>query len=69
MYKKQLQHHGLDNQNLQKHQVSEEVKNIVRKNFSREIEFYEFCKKRLKVQLHKIQQKAISWRALIIIIW
>ena len=58
--KKQLQHHGLDNQNLQKHQVSEEVKNIVRKNFSREIEFYEFCKKRLKVQLHKIQQKAIS---------
>ena len=54
MYKKQLQHHGLDNQNLQKHKVSEEVKNIVRKNFSREIEFYEFCKKRLKVQLHKI---------------
>jgi hypothetical protein len=33
-----------------KQQVSEEIKNIVRKNFSYEIEFYEFVKKRLYQQ-------------------
>jgi dermatan/chondrotin sulfate uronyl 2-O-sulfotransferase UST len=38
------------NRNENKPKVSEEVKNIVRKNISREIEFYEFCKERLQKQ-------------------
>lgn len=39
------------NKNNFKIDVSEEVKNIVRQNFTREIKFYEFCKKRLQAQL------------------
>jgi len=39
-------------QNFHKGFVSEEVKDIVRKNFTREIEFYEFCKQRLLVQMN-----------------
>ena len=42
-------------QNFHKGFVSEEIKNLVRQNFSREIEFYEFCKERLKLQLENIQ--------------
>ena len=42
-------------QNFHKGFVSEEIKNLVRQNFSREIEFYEFCKERLKLQLEDIQ--------------
>jgi hypothetical protein len=38
------------NKNNFKPPVSEEVKNIVRQNFSREIEFYKFCKQRLQTQ-------------------
>lgn len=38
------------NKNNFKPPVSEEVKNIVRQNFSREIEFYKFCKQRLHTQ-------------------
>ncbi|CAG9824938.1 unnamed protein product [Phaedon cochleariae] len=38
------------NKNAFKPPVSEEVKNIVRRNFTREIEFYEFCKQRLHKQ-------------------
>jgi hypothetical protein len=38
------------NRNENKPKVSEEIKNIVRKNISREMEFYEFCKKRLQTQ-------------------
>ncbi|CAH1105079.1 unnamed protein product [Psylliodes chrysocephalus] len=38
------------NKNNFKPTVSEEVKNIVRKNFTKEIEFYEFCKQRLHKQ-------------------
>ena len=30
--------------------ISEEIKNIVRKNFTREIEFYQFCRQRLHRQ-------------------
>ena len=30
--------------------VSDEVMNILKKNFTHEIEFYEFCKQRLQVQ-------------------
>lgn len=36
--------------------VSEYVKDIVRKNFTREIEFYEFCKNRLDKQYRALKQ-------------
>ncbi|XP_074035152.1 heparan sulfate 2-O-sulfotransferase pipe isoform X1 [Leptinotarsa decemlineata] len=38
------------NRNAFKPPVSEEVKNLVRANFTKEIEFYEFCKQRLHKQ-------------------
>jgi len=38
------------NKNSFKPPVSEEVKDIVRKNFTREIEFYQFCRQRLHKQ-------------------
>lgn len=38
------------NGNAFKPPVSEEIKNIVRRNFTREIEFYEFCRQRLHKQ-------------------
>jgi len=38
------------NKNMYKPPVSEQVKNILRQNFTREIEFYEFCKQRLHMQ-------------------
>ncbi|KAL0271532.1 UNVERIFIED_CONTAM: hypothetical protein PYX00_008596 [Menopon gallinae] len=39
------------NRNLFKPPVSEQVKEIVRRNFTREIEFYQFCRQRLHRQL------------------
>ncbi|XP_066992241.1 heparan sulfate 2-O-sulfotransferase pipe [Anabrus simplex] len=39
------------NRNLFKPPVSEEVKDIVRRNFTREVEFYQFCRQRLHRQL------------------
>lgn len=39
------------NRNLFKPPVSEEVKDIVRANFTREVEFYQFCRQRLHRQL------------------
>lgn len=38
------------NKNMYKPPVSEHVKNILRQNFTKEIEFYEFCKQRLHMQ-------------------
>ena len=38
------------NRNIYKPPVAEETKNIVRKNFTREIEFFEYCKQRLHKQ-------------------
>lgn len=38
------------NKNNFKPPVSEEVKDIVRRNFTKEIEFYNFCKQRLHKQ-------------------
>ena len=38
------------NKNSYKPPVAEYVKDIVRKNFTHEIEFYEFCKQRLHQQ-------------------
>ena len=56
IYREQQTHRRNQNQNFHKGFVSEEVKDIVRRNFSREIEFYEFCKKRLQVQLKNIKK-------------
>ncbi|XP_069701265.1 heparan sulfate 2-O-sulfotransferase pipe [Periplaneta americana] len=39
------------NRNLFKPPVTEEVKDIVRRNFTREVEFYQFCRQRLHRQL------------------
>ncbi|PSN40983.1 Heparan sulfate 2-O-sulfotransferase pipe [Blattella germanica] len=39
------------NRNLFKPPVSEEVKELVRRNFTREVEFYQFCRQRLHRQL------------------
>lgn len=38
------------NKNNFKPPVSEEIKNLVRRNFTKEIEFYQFCKQRLYKQ-------------------
>ena len=38
------------NKNIYKPKVDEKVKDVVRKNFTRELEFYEFCKQRLYMQ-------------------
>jgi len=38
------------NRNIYKPPVAEETKNIVRKNFTRELEFFDFCKQRLHKQ-------------------
>ncbi|XKL63982.1 hypothetical protein PGB90_006346 [Kerria lacca] len=38
------------NKNIYKPPVSEEIKEIVRKNFTREIEFYQFCRQKLHKQ-------------------
>lgn len=43
------------NRNAFKPPVSEDVKDIVRKNFTKEIEFYEFCKQRLQKQLYALK--------------
>lgn len=43
------------NRNAFKPPVSEYVKDIVRRNFSREIEFYEFCKDRLYKQYRALR--------------
>ncbi|KOB68228.1 Pipe, partial [Operophtera brumata] len=40
--------------------VSEAVKNIVRANFTREIEFYEFCRQRLHMQLRALRDPTIA---------
>ena len=38
------------NRNIYKPPVAESTKELVRKNFTREIEFFEFCKQRLHKQ-------------------
>lgn len=43
------------NRNAFKPPVSEYVKEIVRRNFSREVEFYEFCKDRLYKQYRALK--------------
>lgn len=48
------------NRNAFKPPVSEAVKQIVRSNFTREIEFYEFCKQRLHMQLRALRDPSIT---------
>lgn len=48
------------NRNAFKPPVSEYVKEIVRRNFSREVEFYEFCKDRLYKQYRALQLPTTS---------
>ncbi|XP_075225163.1 heparan sulfate 2-O-sulfotransferase pipe isoform X2 [Lycorma delicatula] len=48
---KEVEHFKRINRNTFKPPVSEEVKDLVRKNFTREIEFYHFCRQRLHRQL------------------
>ncbi|KAG5309400.1 PIPE sulfotransferase, partial [Acromyrmex insinuator] len=43
------------NRNFFKPPVSEEVKNLVRSNFTREVEFYQFCKQRLYRQYRALK--------------
>lgn len=55
------------NRNIYKPHVSEHVKDILRKNFTHEIEFYEFCKQRLHmqyaalIQAEQLQLQPESW--------
>ena len=55
MYEKKFKEVRRMAQNFHKGFVSEEIKNIVRQNFSREMEFYEFCKQRLTLQLDTLR--------------
>lgn len=43
------------NRNFFKPPVSEEVKNLVRNNFTREVEFYQFCRQRLHMQYRALK--------------
>ena len=60
LYKEKFQQVRKMSQNFHKGFVSEEIKQIVRKNFSREMEFYDFCKERLQVQLDQIRERRIN---------
>ncbi|XP_017781140.1 PREDICTED: heparan sulfate 2-O-sulfotransferase pipe [Nicrophorus vespilloides] len=51
VYWNEINQYNTINRNLFKPPVSEEIKDIVRKNFTKEIEFYQFCKQRLHNQL------------------
>ncbi|XP_018052723.1 PREDICTED: heparan sulfate 2-O-sulfotransferase pipe [Atta colombica] len=46
------------NRNFFKPPVSEEVKNLVRSNFTREVEFYQFCKQRLYRQYRALKLRS-----------
>ena len=46
----EVQKYSKINRNIYKPPVSDETKKLVRQNFTREIEFFEFCKQRLHKQ-------------------
>ena len=46
----QVQKYSNINRNIYKPKTSEATKDIVRKNFTREMEFFDFCKQRLHRQ-------------------
>ncbi|CAH2217180.1 jg2764 [Pararge aegeria aegeria] len=60
LYWEELNTFNRINRNAFKPPVSEAVKQIVRANFTREIEFYEFCKQRLHMQLKALRDSSIT---------
>ncbi|XP_028163556.1 heparan sulfate 2-O-sulfotransferase pipe, partial [Ostrinia furnacalis] len=60
LYWEELNTFNRINRNAFKPPVSEAVKQIVRANFTREIEFYEFCKQRLHMQLRALRDPSIT---------
>nr|XP_034831326.1 heparan sulfate 2-O-sulfotransferase pipe [Maniola hyperantus] len=60
LYWEELNTFNRINRNAFKPPVSEAVKQIVRANFTREIEFYEFCKQRLHMQLKALRDPSIT---------
>ncbi|CAG7835447.1 unnamed protein product [Allacma fusca] len=56
VYYDNIQYMKRINKNIYKPPVSQEVKDILRQNFTREIEFYEFCKQRLYNQYNALLQ-------------
>lgn len=50
IYNEEKEYFRKVNRNTFKPPINEGVKNLVRKKFSREMEFYDFCKKRLYTQ-------------------
>ncbi|KAK4877128.1 hypothetical protein RN001_009634 [Aquatica leii] len=55
VYWDEISKYNTINRNTFKPHVNEEVKDIVRKNFTREIEFYQFCKQRLHKQFYALK--------------
>ncbi|XP_071057470.1 heparan sulfate 2-O-sulfotransferase pipe isoform X2 [Onthophagus taurus] len=55
VYYNEIKRYNTINRNMYKPPVSEEVKDIVRQNFTKEIEFYEFCKQRLQKQYYALK--------------
>lgn len=60
VYREEVEHFKKINHNAFKPPVSEEVKEIVRQNFTREIEFYYFCRQRLHRQLLALRLPDLS---------
>ncbi|XP_061715038.1 heparan sulfate 2-O-sulfotransferase pipe isoform X3 [Cydia pomonella] len=60
LYWEELNTFNRINRNAFKPPVSEAVKNMVRANFTREIEFYEFCKQRLHLQLKALREPGVT---------
>lgn len=61
IYYNEIKNFNKINKNNFKPPVSEEVKNLVRQNFSREIEFYKFCKQRLHRQFLAANLMDLKW--------
>lgn len=61
IYYNEIKNFNKINKNNFKPPVSEEVKNLVRQNFTREIEFYKFCKQRLHTQFLAANLMDLKW--------
>lgn len=61
VYWNEVQKFSKVNRNIYKPQVAEKVKDIVRKNFTREMEFYEFCRRRLYMQYAALKLPEQEW--------
>jgi dermatan/chondrotin sulfate uronyl 2-O-sulfotransferase UST len=57
MYNTDPEIQRFQHRNAYKLPVSQKVLKLVAANFTQEIEFYEFCKQRLKLQFKKIEQQ------------